>query len=313
MKNTSLDIKYFIDSKTWYSYTMLIISVLSVITASFTMVIICKKKILLERKCNIFLFALLATHVSIGFVSTLIFSLEFFYGVSAHNNGNLDQEYAMLILHFLYMTAFAMVNLVTLDRLLAVKFPFYYERCSEKFCLYAIIIGLIPPVVFLLMQVIGDIFYAYSIFVLVGLVLSIFIGITNIIVYKEVKRQLQQIARTTVAENQHEKQNKLNCLNKRKWKSASNCALIVLTTILFLLPIEIVTILILIFRNCFFSEATTHVTYAAGMFVLLNSLKDPLLYIFLNKDVKQEMIKIFRRIIFSRFTYRVNRDISVEL
>lgn len=285
---------FYVESGTWYSYAMLIIAILSFLTSSTVVFVIARKKSLLERKGNIYLLALLLTHICIGLQTTVQFATEFITGHSMYNSyksNNIFYKAMMYMHHFLFMVAFVMANLVTLDCLLAVKRPYYYEQCSSKFCYGTILLGLIPPIMFILMSSIGGVSYSYYMFVLIGIFLSVFIAITNMTVYNVVKKQIIAISKNTVTENRESRKRILDNLNKQKFRSARLCLFIVLSTVLFLLPMEISTIVMLIMKDAFWNDNTKHVAYISEMFILLNSLKDPMLYIFINKDVKREICK----------------------
>ena len=285
----------FIESKTWYSYTSLVIAILALILSSTTLLVIYKTKGLLEKKCNICLTALLGSHVCIGLTSTIMFTVEFVTGVSLHNKSTYLYEVSEFTVHFLYMTAFVMVNVVTLDRLLAVKATYFYERRTTKCCKLTILFCLLPLVAWFVVQVITCFSYLYYVFVLVGILLSVWIVGANFVVYRAVKRQIRHISRTIVGSTEEDQKKEMKKLKKRKWKSAITCIIIVLSTVLFLLPIEILTICVLVFQKSFWNSTqvqAVHLMYTADIFVLLNSLKDPLLYILVNRQVKDEIVKI---------------------
>lgn len=206
--NTSLPMMLFnttpfiaIETGAWYTYFMLTISILTLITCTVAMAFIYGRRKLLERNSNIMLFALIGSHDCIGVVGTIVFSLEFILGTSVHNKSNIVQVETLTMLHFLYIQAFMMITVITLDRLISVKMSFFYERCTWKSCAIMNCLFTIPAVLFLIIRFTTYLRDVYFMFVLSGCFVSVFICIANFILFQKVREELTKIYNVTVAGN----------------------------------------------------------------------------------------------------------------
>ena len=153
------------------------------------------------------------------------------------------------------------------------------------------------PLLFTSLQILCKISYLYYLFVLLEMILSIFLAITNVIVYREAKQQYEKIISTTVAENETEQKKKIKELNKRKWKSTRTLITIVLTTNTLLIPMNILTVVLIVYRKVFWKYCfSKHLVYAAAICTHVNAFKDPLLYVLTNRHLKKKMYQMFNNI-----------------
>lgn len=287
---------FFIQSGTWYAYVMLTIAVLSFI---FCVIVACiihrSKRLLLDRNSNIILIALLGTDTCIGIVGTITYSVDFVSDSSIHNRLNDLDTYLMLTLHFFYMANFMMVILVTLDRLLAVKYPYFYDMYTSRICVGTIFVFLAPPCIFVTLQLTTG-RSAYYIFVLIGIILSVFLACTNAFVYSVVKEKIQRTSNLTITSDDDEKKRKMKLLRMQKRKSAIISISIALSTILFLLPSEICVACMTFLGVRFWNKTTVILTRIADVFLFANTMKDPIIYICMNRSVKREMIRVMSKL-----------------
>lgn len=94
----------------------------------------------------------------------------------------------------------------------------------------------------------------------------------------------------------------------RQRKSGTICLLLSMSTVLTLLPSDIITIQLCVTGISFWNKTTIIIGQIADMLVLSNSLKDPLIYILLNKEVRQEVCRFIRR----TFLHKKSSTVSVE-
>ena len=187
-----------------------------------------------------------------------------------------------------------MLNLVTLDRLLAMRYTFFYNRCSKRTCKVLICASLLTPAGFFVARILynKDV-NEYYMLSAVTLPLTILVIVTNFVTYNVVNRQICDIVRTIVA-NKTVKDQILRRLWMRKMRSATNCIFIVATTVIFFSPIQAVAILSLFCKSMVGDDVIIFLTHVAEMAVLMTTVKDALLYINLNREIKRQVVKVIK-------------------
>lgn len=259
--------------------------------------VILMKRRLRKKLCNMFLIQLLLCHLYVG-VSCFMFSLyQLCTGYNPENGG----QFYHTILAFLPSTAFVMtfssIILVTIEKLIAIKKPFFYAELDYRFFVVCSGIGFLFPListVLILNKSTKEI--AYKMFVAGILCVTIILSFSNIVIYKEVRRQFTAIASNVVTTTDQDRIEKLQLMRKRQNRSVRVCFLIVLTCIICWLPACFNCFIFFFFRRMYIlSNHYTIIRSVVYLFACMNSITDPIIFTMMNKEVRNGLTYLILR------------------
>ena len=285
--------KYIYYQPSWSKYCLLINAILIVLVNLYVLLLIARKRSHLPSICNIFLFGLLMSHLGAGTVSSLMFNVDSAINNSTHEHNGMYERLTLCIYHFCGVSTFCMIILVTIDRLLAIKWPFIYNQLTWKFCAFSISTIMVFPIIFIIFELRIEI-HSYNIILFCKAMTSIVLAFSHHLIYREVKAQFQKISKTIVCDDLTLQGEKREKLNQRMVKSTRMCYFIVLSNIIFWIPCSITSVFILNQGNKYWNEITIQVQCAVYVFLNVNSIKDPLMYVVLNKSLKDQFLLDFR-------------------
>ena len=197
----------------------------------------------------------------------------------------------VLLNNVMLMGMFLILMTTTIDRLIAIKYPFIYASLTSKHCLIVIVSSWFLPVIFLCIGLNCD-YGKYTYLVLSTILIAIATVIltsSSIIVYGVVKRHVNMIKLNRVIDNESGKREQ----SIKLAKSIFVCLLIVMTFVLCWFPYLVHDILTL--ANIYEPSSDKAFTMIVEVIALCNSGLDPIFYVLLNKNVKREIIKLKRR------------------
>ena len=273
----------------WSKYCLLINAIMIVLVNLYVLLLIARKRSRLRSVCNIFLCGLLMSHLGTGTVSLLMFNVDSAINNSTHEHNGMYERLTLCIYHFCGVSTFCMIILVTIDRLLAIKWPFVYNQLTWKFCAFSISTIMVFPIIFIIFELRIKI-HIYHIILFCKAITSIVLASSHHLIYREIKSQFQKISKTIVCEDIPLQKEKREKINQRLMKSTRMCYFIVLSNIIFWIPRGITSVFILTQGNKYWNEITIQVQCAVYVFLNMNSIKDPFMYVVLNKSLKRQFI-----------------------
>lgn len=284
---------------TWFLLTMLSISAVSFISSMLVLLLVARRRRALIQKENTFLISLQVTHLFVGFTGTVCFSLQILCckgDADTEKDFNMYKRHIFVIQNCVYILSITMAILVTIEKFLSIRFAFWFSRRSSCFYKTMLFSGFIPPLLFLVSSsLLISASFACFILVVTSVTFTLLVIFTNVFAYNEVHRHLKDICRTIVVDCEIERRKMLRSLRYKKMKAAGVCSVIVLSTIFFLLPFEIVSVMACQQhddgRNAFWEQHTTGFKIA-NVFLLVGLVKDPLMYIMLKRNVRKEVFKV---------------------
>ena len=194
------------------------------------------------------------------------------------------------------------LTLITLDRLIAVKWPFFYEeRIQTKQILIAIgIIWAITIVHGIVLMILYHVLDRYTIFYL-GNVVFLVVIITgfvvllasNFFVFVEARRQLRAIEKISI-EHLNKSQKRANKFRKKECRLVRINIGLVLCFFLFWINTLIITVKLLIYSDETCPPITARYMLVSWYLVYIYYISNPLWYVGLSQDVKQEVILFFK-------------------
>ena len=260
-----------------YSYeeTILRVQVSTIILINVTIALILLRRNLRVINSNKLFLNLQVTHIIIS-LSVVIFGID-------------PIKVTLVLNKAILMAMFICLMMVTIDRLVILKYPFIYQNLKTTHYLTIIIISWVFPVLYFFVGL--NINITQSQYLVVSIVLiataAITLTISNIMVYSIVRRHLHMIRRNTVEvyDNTDKKKQTLKVV-----KSTYVCFAVVISFVLLWFPFLIHDILTL--ENIYTPNYGKTFTFVVEVFALCNSGLDPIIYAILNKKVKREVLLV---------------------
>lgn len=186
----------------------------------------------------------------------------------------------------LLMELFLALLLTTLDRLAAIKYPYFYQRVTTRWIAAIIGVSWLPGVVFVVIllsinahQVV--MVWMSTILIAVAMVILVCSNTTIWMIVRKHIRAVQRNCRPSVSDINDD---------KAKVKATFVCLSIVATFVLFWLPH-------LVHNLIYLTSVLPYgvFTRSLGSMILLNAMIDPCLYVVFRKDVKKEIKLLVRK------------------
>lgn len=262
--------KYLYDAE--FNAVELVLAVLGLFFNILLALFILKRKLLCKTSCCKFFLNLQTVHIILC-MSSMGFRKEMKDIHVAINNG-------------LLMELFLSMFLTILDRLIAIKFPYLYQRLTTRRVLIIIGSSWIPGIVFtatVIMTKPGQIPVTTMSTILIFVAMLILVS-SNIMIWFIVKRHKKTVQRECTPAHA-----KISA-EKRKLKSTYVCMSIVTTFLLLWLPFLVHNVLLL-------TQGDVDKAFQRGTetVVLVNTVIDPWLFIIFRRDVKDEIRSLRNR------------------
>lgn len=244
----------------------------------------------------VFLIALLVSH-SFNGLSCIVIGLTSAIVEDVLLECNLMKWFGM-IGRIIGSCDFLFVMLLTIDRVLSVKIPFRYNNLTRRYAA-ALILLAIGFNVFQFVMMISHFVEVQNLSSKVFSAVSVALIICNVLVYLEVRKQLEKMKITTSG-NEEERKVSMSRLQKQKLKSIAVSLMFVVSFIVLWVPLIIVATM-QEYSKTIFSKVLIMTLILIATF---NAMVDPFIYIILNKKVRTEL----RRQVFAKLSIRVAVD-----
>ena len=287
-----------------YTISFIVLSCFALLLIIFVnIVLLCNKK-LRRRPSNKFLLNLL---ISDGLVCISFISYHVYLMITWDNEKSFYENYLLkksfiLLVDVVICLSVSNFSLITLDRLIAVKWPFFYEdriHTKQAFTVITVVwvvtvaYGIILIILFNVLEHKNSRRLGHVAFIAVAIAGFITLLTTNCFVFVEARKQLKAIEKTSVVPN-NKSNRKIEFLKKEFRLVRINIGLI-LCFFLFWINAVIVKFKLLVYADE--NELHLHLEYvvAAVYLVHLYYLCNPLWHVTLNHDVKQEVKLFFKQ------------------
>ena len=223
------------------------------------------------------------------FISYIIYNLAFvtfFKNAQGETIESLFTRIMGILFDFWFFSSLTFVILLSVDRYIAIKQPFFYDTLTWRYTIYSISFGLLLPLAYTLYIQ----FFEYHILSVDIPILFLFITLTtsNYYVYCEAKRQLATIAVNTVGDKD---EHQLRSLRKQRWRSLKICFSMVASTFVLRLPHSTLNIFSTYAPHLFTGNRNTMqwIFYTTVFIENTNAIVDPLLYGCFNHDIRRTL------------------------
>ena len=280
----------------WIGYIFIFESVLIITSNTAVIAIIVKASHLLRKLHNLYLLTLLISHVFVG-LTAICLDLEL---LIVENSTHYISPTIFLISKSIHVAiivySFVSVVLVTLDRFLAVKFPFLYEKITKRVFAVSLLVGAILPISCLVLSLIGLEEMCYTVFVLASFVVVIVLIVSNGMIYILLKKEYAAITKTIVTNRKDDYKHITEKLKKRQCTSVKLCLIIVLSFVICWLPTAVnIGIIAIVGYDGHPLKSKVVLIRTIGLILSYgNSIIDPITYVLLNRGVRKEIRKSFR-------------------
>lgn len=176
---------------------------------------------------------------------------------------------------------------LSIERFVAISNPMFYSKFGKKHAIGFVVIVSSLPVVFVTWRILSSAaFVAVFIVTLVG---SILITISNIYLYRSIKRHCQDISSKIVADSQSQKLEKKLLIEKRKMKGLRICVLISASYTISWVPIGVkffIKFVLGIKKRAYWDAIFTFVAY-------FNGFQDVFIFFYVKKTARLQLMSLF--------------------
>ena len=283
-----------------------VLSFLALLPNMFVITLMLRSKKLRKRRSNKLLLNFLISNVTvcITFISYNVKVMIMASNANSFVELYIKQQETVLLV--LVSVVLSMLNLtfITLDRLVAVKWPFFYEdRIQTKhiFAAIGIVWGvvIIYGIIMTILSMVYDSEYFYQylgqvIFIVVVMNGFITLSTSNFFVFLEARRQLKAIEKISV-ELLDDSKTKKNKRRAKEFRVARINVGLVLCFFVFWINSLILAIKTLVYCDKDKPPASLEYLLTTWYLIKLYYLFNPVWYVTLNQEVKQELKRIFGR------------------
>ena len=292
------------DNHKTYTISFIVLSFFALLLNIFVnIVMLCNKK-LRRRPSNKFLLNLL---LSDGFVCVSLISYHACLMVTGDDEESFYENYPLkrsfiLFIDVVICLSVSNFSIITLDRLIAVKWPFFYEdRIHTKQAFIVITVVWVVTVAYgIILIILVNVLdhktsrrLGHTAFIVVAITGFITLLTTNCFVFVEARKQLKAIEKISIVPS--DKSNRKLEFRQKEFRLVRINIGLILCFFLFWINAVIIKFKLMVYPDE--NQLHLHFEYvvAAVYLVHLYYLCNPLWYVTLNHDVKQEVKLLFKK------------------
>ena len=278
------------------AYDIILISVyfiLQVLSSSLNMMsvfAIWKSRSLRQHFNNILFCCLFISHI----FTSIMYLVTGTY-ITLNSRLSLFRHSSLLFIRdFWYALAVSYTVLLSFDRCLSVRFPYFYHNLTEKYCICCISIPVVLNIVFTVWRWFSTGAY---LFLMVWIILGILIvNSANLLLYNSVKRQCREIAATIVVSDtsSQQQQQQRQTTRERSLKSLKLCICVASSLIMIVVPASV----FLLLRRLDTSNSQIYLLSSSSIIVQTlassNSLCDVLTFLHFNSEAKNLVVRFLK-------------------
>lgn len=183
------------------------------------------------------------------------------------------------------MVNFSIIG-ITIDRLVAIKKPFMYQRLDYRFPMFTFVISFLLSAFLSLLHSFTNDDIGLIPMIVISIVVGSFLFSANFYIRKIVKRQHQEIKRLMVTSDVDQSKKNETESRKRELRATRLCLYIVYSYFIFILPCACELLMRLIFSNRYLGAIPAEVGMILLHLILWNGLTDCVLYVKSNSELK---------------------------
>ena len=178
---------------------------------------------------------------------------------------------------------------ITVDRAVAIKYPFVHADIETKYIVITLLFSWLPTFMFLCLSFLfGVTQYMLTMVSTVLIIIStIVLILCNGFIYSVAKKHDQFLKDNTA-------QQALANKSRKMLKASYVCFAVVISFVILWFPYLVHNLLVI--TGLYYQSAEKLFTKVVGHVVLLNSIGDAILFVWLSRDTKKELISLYRKI-----------------
>lgn len=185
-----------------------------------------------------------------------------------------------------YALAISYTLLLSIDRYLAIKKPFYYGTLTSRYILFVNLCAFFVSGTYKTAVVLSPV--AFSMLPPLIFLVTVVLAVVNSVLYWEVKKQCGTIIATSVHESHQQHQLHVKNVKQRQFKTLKMCVVITVTYTLFWTPFVVLAGVYFVYEK---EKSVWNLKRYFGLVALLDCIVDAIIYMKMNKDVKKEFYK----------------------
>ena len=178
---------------------------------------------------------------------------------------------------------------IPLERFCAICNPFFYSNLTKRHAVLSIILVCLFPIIFTVWRIFSmDVFVAAFVVTFVG---SLVVTLSNLHLYRSVRKQCADIASQIVAKTREGQLEKRLCVEKRKLRALRMCIAFTISYMLTWVPVGIKTMVKILLG---IKERRTYMDAVIGIIGFTNGIWDVLIFFYVSKSAKEHIKKLFK-------------------
>ena len=253
-------------------------------------------KTLNKNPSNLFLLSLFLSHIILG--------------ISGFIKAFRQSDYLINIIITSILAGFLSLVLVTIDRYVAIKYPFQHQKLTRFVAITVTFLVVWLPTsitIIYLLTLNLDIKFSQILCVAIILIAAMVLISTNIYVYSIARTHIKRIKNINVETNQVRNQRRRK---QRTMKPIYICATIVFTFLITWMPTLVVNFLVIL-NKLTLKEKIMTFTYTIPM-ASIDCIINPIIYVVFNRQIRVEIVKIIRKYLCSRIFNGKGNDKTIK-
>lgn len=182
---------------------------------------------------------------------------------------------------------------LTVDRLISIKRPFFYQLLDSYFPMKCLGISLLFSASVFVVEFRTNKDVGFSVYLVIFISTAIFLSCANLYIRKMIKEQYRKINLTQVTSNDEQTRQIQFKLRRRQLRATRTCLFVIFSFVLLHVPVIFHFMLRNLLRSTYSDIVPLEVGMSLFIIAFLNSIVDGILYVKINKNVKAELKDVF--------------------